>query len=113
VNLPELAYLDAVRRPVPSPAVSPEPVREAIWIHETALPRSLAVTLRRDQPAVRRVLAEVLRIRRRPVGAFWAARDPRPLVAELVRTAGLAAGALVRRLPGRRVPLAGRRASPW
>lgn len=109
VNLPELAYLDAVRRPVPPP----RPGRESIWIHETALPRSLVVTLRRDEPAVRQVLAEVMRVRRRPVGAFWALRDPRPLVAELVRTAGLAARALVRRRPGRRVPLARGRASRW
>lgn len=113
VNLPEVAYLDAVRRPPRAPL--PATGRESIWIHETALPRSLVVTLRRDGPAVRRVLAEALRVRRRPVGAFWAVRDPRPLVAELVRTAGWVARALGRRVPGRRVrggPLARRRALP-
>ncbi|MFN2477881.1 MAG: hypothetical protein ABR615_01735, partial [Pseudonocardiaceae bacterium] len=43
VNLVDMAYRDALRLPAPPS----QPSREAIWIHETAFPRSVLVAARR------------------------------------------------------------------
>jgi predicted ATP-grasp superfamily ATP-dependent carboligase len=82
VNLVEIAYHDALRLPVPPR----RPSREAIWIHETAFPRSVLVAARRRRLDTRTLLA-ALRTRRAPTGAFYSDRDPLPLLLETAKVA--------------------------
>ncbi len=85
VNLVEMAYHDALKLPTPPS----RPSREAIWIHETAFPRSVLVAARRRRLDGRTLLA-ALRTVRTPTGAFFSDRDPLPLLLELLRVAGIA-----------------------
>ncbi|MDQ4102956.1 MAG: hypothetical protein M3186_04345, partial [Actinomycetota bacterium] len=62
------------------------PTREAIWIHETAFPRSVLVAARRRRLDTRTLLA-TLRTRRAPTGAFYSDRDPLPLLLETAKVA--------------------------
>ncbi|MGH3944626.1 MAG: hypothetical protein ACRDSI_06225 [Pseudonocardiaceae bacterium] len=80
VNLVDVAYRDALRLPAPPS----RPRREAIWIHETAFPRSVLVAARRRRLDSRTLLA-ALRTRRAPTGAFYSDRDPLPLVLETAK----------------------------
>ena len=82
VNLVEMAYRDALKLPAPPR----RPRREAIWIHETAFPRSVLVAARRRRLDGRTLLA-ALRTRRAPTGAFFSDRDPLPLVLETAKVA--------------------------
>ncbi|MGH3963614.1 MAG: hypothetical protein ACRDRY_10225 [Pseudonocardiaceae bacterium] len=82
VNLVDLAYRDALKLPAPPS----RPHREAIWIHETAFPRSVLLAARRRRLDVRTLLA-ALRTRRTPTGAFFADRDPLPLLLETAKVA--------------------------
>ena len=82
VNLVEMAYRDALKLPA-SPR---RPSREAIWIHETAFPRSVLVAARRRRLDGRTLLA-ALRTRRAPTGAFFSDRDPLPLLLETAKVA--------------------------
>ena len=82
VNLVDMAYRDALRLPAPPS----RPSREAIWIHETAFPRSVLVAARRRRLDGRTLLA-ALRTRRTPTGAFFSDRDPLPLVLETTKVA--------------------------
>jgi predicted ATP-grasp superfamily ATP-dependent carboligase len=82
VNLVEMAYRDALRLPAPPS----RPSREAIWIHETAFPRSVLVAARRRRLDGHTLLA-ALRTRRTPTGAFFSDRDPLPLVLETAKVA--------------------------
>jgi D-aspartate ligase len=81
LNLVEMAYRDALRLPA-SPS---RPRREAIWIHETAFPRSVLVAARRRR--LDRTLLAALRTRRAPTGAFFSERDPLPLLLETAKVA--------------------------
>ncbi|MDQ4032639.1 MAG: hypothetical protein M3332_10385, partial [Actinomycetota bacterium] len=110
VNLVDLAYRDALRLP----ALPSRPRREAIWIHETAFPRSVLVAARRRRLDGRTLLA-ALRTRRAPTGAFYSDRDPLPLLLETAKVANkILQSALI---TGRRPPkpsLTTRRGgSPW
>jgi hypothetical protein len=94
VNLVDMAYRDALNLPAPPS----RPSREAIWIHETAFPRSVLVAARRrrlDGPT----LLAALRTRRTPTGAFFSDRDPLPLVLETAKVANkiLRAALIIRR----------------
>jgi D-aspartate ligase len=82
VNLVEMAYHDALKLPAPPR----RPSREAIWIHETAFPRSVLVAARRGRLDTRTLLA-ALRTRRVPTGAFFSDRDPLPLLLETAKVA--------------------------
>jgi predicted ATP-grasp superfamily ATP-dependent carboligase len=82
VNLVDMAYRDALKLPAPPS----RPSREAIWIHETAFPRSVLVAARRRRLDGRTLLA-ALRTRRTPTGAFFSDRDPLPLVLETAKVA--------------------------
>jgi D-aspartate ligase len=82
INLVDLAYRDALKLPAPPP----QPHREAIWIHETAFPRSVLVAARRRRLDTRALLA-ALRTRRTPTGAFYSDRDPLPLLLETTKVA--------------------------
>jgi D-aspartate ligase len=82
VNLVDIAYRDALKLPAPPP----RPHREAIWIHETAFPRSVLVAARRRRLDGRTLLA-TLRTRRAPTGAFYSDRDPLPLLFETAKVA--------------------------
>jgi predicted ATP-grasp superfamily ATP-dependent carboligase len=82
VNLVEMAYRDALKLPAPPRP----PSREAIWIHETAFPRSVLVAARRRRLDGRTLLA-TLRTRRTPTGAFFSDRDPLPLLLETAKVA--------------------------
>ncbi len=82
VNLVDLAYRDALKLPAPPS----RPSREAIWIHETAFPRSVLVAARRRRLDGRTLLA-TLWTRRAPTGAFYADRDPLPLLLETAKVA--------------------------
>ena len=82
VNLVEMAYRDALKLPAPPS----RPNREAIWIHETAFPRSVLVAARRRRLDGRTLLA-TLRTRRTPTGAFFSDRDPLPLLLEAAKVA--------------------------
>ena len=110
VNLVEMAYRDALKLPA-SPR---RPSREAIWIHETAFPRSVLVAARRRRLDGRTLLA-ALRTRRVSTGAFFSDRDPLPLVLETAKVADkILRPALIigRRLP--KPPLITRRGgSTW
>jgi predicted ATP-grasp superfamily ATP-dependent carboligase len=88
VNLVEMAYRDALKLPA-SPR---RPSREAIWIHETAFPRSVLVAARRRRLDGRALLA-ALRTRRAPTGAFFSDRDPLPLLLETAKAANKVLGA--------------------
>ncbi|HZA16213.1 MAG TPA: hypothetical protein VE645_04845, partial [Pseudonocardiaceae bacterium] len=108
--LVEMAYRDALKLPA-SPR---RPSREAIWIHETAFPRSVLVAARRRRLDGRTLLA-ALRTRRVSTGAFFSDRDPLPLVLETAKVADkILRPALIigRRLP--KPPLITRRGgSTW
>ncbi|MGH8881718.1 MAG: hypothetical protein ACRD0P_30950, partial [Stackebrandtia sp.] len=82
MNLVEMAYCDALKLPAPPS----RPRREAIWIHETAFPRSVLVAARRGRLDGRTLLA-ALQTRRAPTGAFYSDRDPLPLVHETAKVA--------------------------
>lgn len=83
VNLAVAAYRDAARLPQPAPV----PPRPAMWVHETAFPRSLVVAgLRRRLDVVEVVAALARRTSR--TGAFGAAGDSAPVRAEWRRLAG-------------------------
>jgi hypothetical protein len=82
VNLVDMAYRDALNLPAPPS----RPSREAIWIHETAFPRSVLVAARRCRLDGYTLLA-ALRTRRMPTGAFFSDRDPLPLVLETTKIA--------------------------
>jgi D-aspartate ligase len=82
VNLVEMAYHDALKLPAPPSQYR----REAIWIHETAFPRSVLVAARRRR-LDRRTLLAALRTRRAPTGAFYSDRDPLPLLLETAKVA--------------------------
>ncbi|MGH3975950.1 MAG: hypothetical protein ACRDS9_21855 [Pseudonocardiaceae bacterium] len=100
VNLVEIAYRDALKLPAPPS----RPRREAIWIHETAFPRSVLVAARRRRLDGRTLLA-ALRTRRAPTGAFYSDRDPLPLLLETAKVANKtfrAALIIARRLRKRR-----------
>ncbi|MGH3873764.1 MAG: hypothetical protein ACRDSR_20040 [Pseudonocardiaceae bacterium] len=108
INLVEMAYRDALKLPEPPR----RPSREAIWIHETAFPRSVLVAARRRRLDGRTLFA-VLRTRRTPTGAFYSARDPLPLALETAKVAKKilwAALILGRRPP--KPPLITRRGGP-
>lgn len=94
VNLVDMAYRDALRLPAPPS----RPSREAIWIHETAFPRSVLVAARRRRLDGHTLLA-ALRTRRTPTGAFFSDRDPLPLVLETAKVANkiLRAALIIRR----------------
>jgi D-aspartate ligase len=80
VNLVDIAYRDALTLPAPPN----RPHREAIWIHETAFPRSVLVAARRRRLDGHTLLA-ALRTRRAPTGAFYSDRDPLPLLLETAK----------------------------
>ncbi|MBV8995714.1 MAG: hypothetical protein JO287_18905, partial [Pseudonocardiales bacterium] len=82
VNLVDIAYRDALRLPAPPS----RPSREAIWIHETAFPRSVLVAAHRRRLDGHTLLT-ALRNRRTPTGAFFSYRDPLPLVFETAKVA--------------------------
>ncbi|MGH3671780.1 MAG: hypothetical protein ACRDSH_14275, partial [Pseudonocardiaceae bacterium] len=82
VNLVDMAYRDALRMPAPPS----RPSREAIWIHETAFPRSVLVAARHRRLDGHTLLA-ALRTRRTPTGAFFSDRDLLPLVLETAKVA--------------------------
>ncbi|MGH3788267.1 MAG: hypothetical protein ACRDRG_17355 [Pseudonocardiaceae bacterium] len=109
VNLVDVAYRDACRLPAPPG----RPSREAIWIHETAFPRSVLVAARRRRLDTRTLLA-TLRTRRAPTGAFLSDRDLLPLVLETFKvvnkTLGGAALSTGRRPP--KPPVITRRGGP-
>ena len=94
VNLVDMAYRDALNLPAPPSG----PSREAIWIHETAFPRSVLVAARRRRLDGHTLLA-ALRTRRTPTGAFFSDRDPLPLVLETAKVANkiLRAALIIRR----------------
>jgi hypothetical protein len=94
VNLVDMAYRDALRLPAPPSRRR----REAIWIHETAFPRSVLVAARRRRLDGYTLLA-ALRTRRTPTGAFFSDRDPLPLVLETTKVANkmLRAALIIRR----------------
>jgi len=105
VNLVEMAYRDALRLPAPPS----RPSREAIWIHETAFPRSVLVAARRRRLDGHTLLA-ALRTRRTPTGAFFSDRDPLPLVLETTKAANkLLRAALIIRRTSPKPPLIARR----
>jgi predicted ATP-grasp superfamily ATP-dependent carboligase len=81
-NLVDIAYRDALRLPAPPS----RPSREAIWIHETAFPRSVLVAARRRRLDGHTLLT-ALRTRRTPIGAFFSTRDPFPLLFEAAKLA--------------------------
>lgn len=97
VNLFEAAYRDALRL---SPAPS-RPGREAVWVHETTLARSLVFATRHHRLDVRALLT-ALRTRRTPTGALFSAGDPMPIVLEFVRLARKAVRLALGRLGNRR-----------
>jgi predicted ATP-grasp superfamily ATP-dependent carboligase len=82
-NLAVAAYRDALRLPQPPPA----PTRPAVWVHETAFPRSLVVGALRRRLDVVEVAAALAR-RATRVGAFRAAGDRGPVRAEWRRLVG-------------------------
>jgi D-aspartate ligase len=95
VDLLNVAYRDALRLP----ALESRPAREAIWVHETAFPRSVVVAALGHRLDVRTLLALFL-ARRAVTGAYFSVRDPLPLTLEVYRIAQKAfraAGGLVRR----------------
>ncbi|WP_156994101.1 hypothetical protein [Pseudonocardia acaciae] len=93
-NLVEVGYRDALGlQALPMPRR-----REAIWMHETAMPRSVLTSVRR--PAERRTLLGALRTRRAPVGVFFSFRDPVPFLLEAVTLIGKVARAARFRLGG-------------
>ncbi|MGH3985243.1 MAG: hypothetical protein ACRDST_21775, partial [Pseudonocardiaceae bacterium] len=79
------------------------PSREAIWIHETAFPRSVLVAARRRRLDSRALLA-ALRTKRVPTGAFFSDRDPLPLLLETAKVANkiLRAALITARKPRKR-----------
>jgi D-aspartate ligase len=94
-NLTAIAYRDALQLPQ-RPAQRP---REAVWVHETALPRSVVVAGRQgtlDTAALRGAFRDVLRGRAR-AGAFGAPGDREPARREVARLAKKAGNALLRR----------------
>lgn len=95
VNLVDIAYRDALKLPAPPN----RPSREAIWIHETAFPRSVLVAAHRRRLDVHTLLT-TLRTRRTPTGAFFSNRDPLPLVLETAKVANKILRAV--RITGRR-----------
>jgi predicted ATP-grasp superfamily ATP-dependent carboligase len=95
VNLTLLQYRDACglpTGPVPAP-------RRALWVHETSLPRAVAVSIARRCLDVRAIVAGVHGSTAR-TAAFSAPRDTRPLRTELARLARKAVGVLVGRVGG-------------
>ncbi len=110
VNLVDMAYRDALKLPV----LPRRPSREAIWIHETAFPRSVLVAARRRRLDVRTLLA-MLRTRRTPTGAFYSDRDPLPLVLETAKVANktLRAALIIARRPPKPPLITRRGGSPW
>jgi D-aspartate ligase len=94
-NLTAIAYRDALllpQRPTQRP-------REAVWVHETALPRSIVVAGRRgtlDTAALRTAFGAVLHGRTR-AGAFGAPGDREPARREYARLAKKAGATLLRR----------------
>ncbi|MGH3934615.1 MAG: hypothetical protein ACRDS1_06510 [Pseudonocardiaceae bacterium] len=99
VNLVDIAYRDALKLPAPPK----RPTREAIWIHETAFPRSVLVAARRRRLDGRTLFA-TLRTRRAPTGAFYSDRDPLPLLLETAKVANkiLRAALIAARRPRKR-----------
>ncbi|GAA4873889.1 hypothetical protein ACFQ34_12075 [Pseudonocardia benzenivorans] len=99
VNLTLLQYRDALGLDLPQ---LPDP-RPAVWIHETSLPRAMAVSAARGVLDVRAVVGG-LRGASGRMAAFSATADRTPLTSELRRLGGRAAcvvsGAL--RRPARR-----------
>jgi predicted ATP-grasp superfamily ATP-dependent carboligase len=94
-NLVAIAYRDALHLPTP-----PEiPRRDAIWIHETGLPRALVVAAHSRRLDVRTLLG-VLRHRRTPTTTFFAPADPAPLLLEIARMAAGIVGKVTSRLRG-------------
>ncbi|MGH3974570.1 MAG: hypothetical protein ACRDS9_14760, partial [Pseudonocardiaceae bacterium] len=110
VNLVDMAYRDALKLPA-SPS---RPSREAIWIHETAFPRSVLVAARRRRLDGRALLA-ALRTRRAPTGAFFSDRDPLPLLLETAKIAknALRAALIIARRTPQSPLIARRRGSTW
>ncbi|MGH3936862.1 MAG: hypothetical protein ACRDS1_18080, partial [Pseudonocardiaceae bacterium] len=102
------AYRDALKLPAPPR----RPSREAIWIHETGFPRSVLVAARRRRLDGRALLA-ALRTRRAPAGAFFADRDPLPLLLETAKIAknALRAALIMARRPPK--PVTRRGGSTW
>jgi D-aspartate ligase len=86
-NLAVAAYRDALRLPQPAPV----PTRAAVWVHESAFPRSLVVAALRRRLDVVEVVAALAR-RATRVGAFRAAGDRAPVRAEWRRLFGRLAG---------------------
>lgn len=82
MNLVDVAYRDALGLAAPPS----RPRREAIWIHETAFPRSVLVAACRRRLDGRTLLA-ALRTRRKPTGAFFSPRDPLPFAFETTKIA--------------------------
>lgn len=76
-NLAVAAYRDALRLPQPARV----PNRPAVWVHESAFPRSLVVATLRGRLDVVEVVAALAR-RGTRVGAFGAAGDRAPVRAE-------------------------------
>lgn len=110
VDLAWVAYRDALGRPPAAEAVTEVARREAIWVHETAFPCSVVAAVRRRRLNARALLgalADLVRLRRRPVGAFASLRDPGPLVLELLRIADRGIGPA-----SAPAPSAGRSAEP-
>jgi predicted ATP-grasp superfamily ATP-dependent carboligase len=79
-NLVDIAYRDALHLP-PPPEI---PVRDAIWLHETGIPRALIVAGRGHRLDGAALLAAV-RHRRAPATAFSAVADPAPILLEIAR----------------------------
>ncbi|GAY12227.1 hypothetical protein [Pseudonocardia sp. N23] len=93
INLTLLQYRDALGLDLP---VMPAP-RPAVWIHETSLPRAIAVSAARRVLDVRAVAAG-LRAASGRMSAFGAPADRTPLTAELRRLAGRTVGVLQRKV---------------
>jgi predicted ATP-grasp superfamily ATP-dependent carboligase len=88
VNLTLLQYRDALGLDLPA---MPAP-RPAVWVHETSLPRAMAVAAARRALDVKAVAAG-LRAAKARMAAFGAPADRTPLTAELRRLGGKAVGA--------------------
>jgi predicted ATP-grasp superfamily ATP-dependent carboligase len=82
VDLLNVAYRDALRLPVPEGRRT----REAVWVHETAFPRSVVVAALGHRLDVRALLA-LFRTPRVVTGAYFSMRDPLPLTLEVSRIA--------------------------
>ncbi|MDQ3763694.1 MAG: hypothetical protein M3460_19360 [Actinomycetota bacterium] len=110
VNLVDIAYRDALKLPAPPS----QPSREAIWIHETAFPRSVLAAARRRRLDGRTLLA-TLRTRRAPTGAFFSVGDPLPLILETAKVANktLQAALITARRPPKPPLITRRGGSAW